>query len=57
MKGWIVRWILNGIALLLTASLISGIELSGFCRFVCCLYSWNCKRYYKASDTLINFTY
>ena len=30
MKGWIVRWILNGIALLLTASLISGIELSGF---------------------------
>ena len=57
MKGWIVRWILNGIALLLTASLISGIELSGFAALFAAFYSWNCKRYYKASDTLINFTY
>ena len=30
MRGWIVRWVLNGIALLVTASLISGIEVRGF---------------------------
>lgn len=30
MRGWIVRWILNGVALLVTASLVSGIEISGF---------------------------
>ena len=29
MKGWVVRWILNGIALLLTSALIPGIEVKG----------------------------
>jgi len=30
MKGWVVRCILNGIALLLTSALIAGIEVNGF---------------------------
>lgn len=30
MKGWVIRWVLNGLALLLTASLIAGIEVKGF---------------------------
>ncbi|MGI6225821.1 MAG: phage holin family protein [Peptococcales bacterium] len=30
MKGWVVRWILNGLALLVTSSLIAGIEVNGF---------------------------
>ncbi|NLT94039.1 MAG: phage holin family protein [Clostridia bacterium] len=29
MRGWVVRWILNGVALLLTSALISGIEVNG----------------------------
>ncbi|NLW23958.1 MAG: phage holin family protein [Clostridia bacterium] len=30
MKGWVVRWVLNGVALLLTAGIIGGIEVHGF---------------------------
>lgn len=29
MKGWVVRWVLNGLALLLTSALISGIQVNG----------------------------
>jgi len=30
MRGMIIRWVLNAVALLITAALISGIEIRGF---------------------------
>jgi len=30
MKGWVIRWVLNGIALLVTSAIIGGIEVKGF---------------------------
>lgn len=30
MNGWVIRWILNGAALILTSFIIGGIEVEGF---------------------------
>lgn len=30
MKGWVLRWLLSGLALILTSAIISGIEITTF---------------------------
>ena len=54
MQGMVVRWVLNAIALLITAALFQGIEIAGFLSAFVAYCLGNCKCSDQADSFITN---